>query len=96
MNGYAPVEPDPSLINSADISNLFGKAPGWFSRDRVRKSLYARGFPHPVVLGRWSAQAVANWMVIVGSNPHAVGPNPPRKGRRPASKRRPNGYAPVN
>lgn len=96
MNGYAPVDGATlSVLTSAEISLLFRKPPGWFRRDRVRKQLYARGFPHPLFLGRWSAEAVANWIATAGSNPRSVGPNPPRKARRSNGKHRPNGYAPV-
>lgn len=97
MNGYAPVERTAlSVLTSAEISLLFCKPPGWFGRDRVRKQLYASGFPHPLYRGRWSAEAVANWMATAGSNPHGVSPKLPRTSRRSPNKRRPNGYAPVH
>jgi hypothetical protein len=34
-------------LTTADIETAFRKPRGWFGRDRVRKRLYARGFPHP-------------------------------------------------
>jgi predicted DNA-binding transcriptional regulator AlpA len=52
----------PQLISSAQVSALFGKPQTWFSRDRVRKSLYARSFPRPVIRGRWSRSAVTAWL----------------------------------
>lgn len=97
MNGYAPVERAAlAMLTSAEISLLFRKPPGWFGRDRVRKQLYASGFPHPLFRGRWSAEAVANWMATADSNPHRVGPNPLRKVAQHTRKRRPIGYAPVH
>jgi predicted DNA-binding transcriptional regulator AlpA len=59
------------LINSAEVCRLFGMNPDWFSRDRVRKSLYARGFPRPVIRGRWLASAVIDWLQREGNPPHA-------------------------
>jgi predicted DNA-binding transcriptional regulator AlpA len=59
------------LINSAEVCRLFGKNSDWFLRDRVRKSLYARGFPRPVIRGRWLASAVMDWLQREGNLPHA-------------------------
>jgi hypothetical protein len=97
MSAYA--EPDgvgiPTPLTAADISTLFKKPAGWFGRDVVRKRLYAKGFPHPLERGLWSAVAVANWMASAGSNPAAVAPPSGRKPRPAPGRRRPNGYAPV-
>jgi len=60
-SGYAAVE-KPRLINAIQIAHLFNKPEQWFSRDRVRKALYARGFPRPVVRGRWLASAIDAWL----------------------------------
>ena len=46
-------------LTAADIETAFCKPAGWFGRDRVRKRLYAKGFPHPFERGLWSAKAVA-------------------------------------
>ena len=35
---------------------FFRKPAGWFGRDRVRKRLYAKGFPHPFERGLWSTK----------------------------------------
>jgi hypothetical protein len=53
---------NPRLISATDISKLFVKPEDWFSRDRVRKALYARGFPAPIIRGRWLRSAVETWM----------------------------------
>ena len=58
---YAQIE-TPRLIDAARISSLFGKPANWFQRDRVRKSLYAHGFPAPVIRGRWLRTAVEAWL----------------------------------
>jgi hypothetical protein len=47
-------------LTAGDIETAFGKPAGWFGRDRVRKRLYAQGFPHPFERGLWSAKAVAD------------------------------------
>jgi hypothetical protein len=60
-NSYSEVWPA-QLISSAAVSACFGKPPTWFSRDRVRKSLYARGFPKAVIPGRWSRSAICAWL----------------------------------
>lgn len=90
-SGYAAPPPStvPAPLTSADITTLFKKPDGWFDRDRVRKRLYAKGFPKPFERGRWSAKAVADWM----ANP--VPPAPPAPQAPPKRSRRPNGYAPV-
>jgi hypothetical protein len=93
-NGYSAARLDgPLPLTSAAISRLFTKAPGWFDRDRVRKRLYSKGFPHPFERGLWSAQAVADWMATAGSNPDCSTPTARR--RRPVRRQRLNGYAPV-
>jgi hypothetical protein len=82
QNGYAEPEVTlPAPLTSDDISRIFKKGPGWFDRDRVRKRLYAKGFPKPFERGLWSPKAVADWII----NPVL----PPKPERR----RRPNGYA---
>ena len=92
----------PKLLRSADIDKLFEREPGWFNRDRVRKRLYAKGFPHPVEAGRWSPLAIEAWMRGAGANPDAVPPDVERRGPRGriTSRRRPrrsatSGYAPT-
>lgn len=90
-------------LTAGDIEAVFGKPAGWFGRDRVRKRLYSKGFPHPLERGLWSAKAVADWIASAGSNAAGVLPRPPRKGSepsakppaRPARRQRSNGYAPV-
>jgi hypothetical protein len=81
-------------LTAADIETAFRKPRGWFGRDRVRKRLYARGFPHPFERGLWSAQAVADWLATAGINPDCSAPTAPRR-RRPSRRQRPNSYAPV-
>jgi hypothetical protein len=78
-------------LTAADIETAFRKPRGWFGRDRVRKRLYARGFPHPFERGLWSAQAVADWLATAGINPDCSAP----RRRRPSRRQRPNSYAPV-
>jgi hypothetical protein len=95
MDAYYPVQRAcPPPLRSADIAHLFGKQPRWFDRDRVRKRLYAKGFPHPLDRGLWSADAVLTWLATIGANPQHA---PPASVRRNQSmrKRRPNGYAPA-
>jgi hypothetical protein len=89
MNGYADPAPStvPKPLTSEDISALFSKAPGWFSRDAVRKRFYAKGFPKPFDRGLWSPKAVADWI----ANPVPLTGTP----RAKPSGRRPNGYSPV-
>ena len=90
-------------FTAADIETLFRKPAGWFGRDRVRKRLYAKGFPHPFERGLWSARAVSDWLATAGSNPTGAEPRLPRKASepsvelplRPARRQRSNGYAPV-
>jgi hypothetical protein len=48
LNVYSPIEA-PRLIDASCVSALFGKPAKWFERDRVRKALYARGFPVAVI-----------------------------------------------
>ena len=99
---YVDPEADPLRpLTAADIETVFRKPAGWFSRDRVRKRLYAKGFPHPFERGLWSAKAVADWLATAGSNP--TGAVPQRKASeqqteprpRPTRRQRSNGYAPV-
>jgi hypothetical protein len=90
-------------LTAADIERAFRKPSGWFGRDRVRKRLYAQGFPHPFERGLWSAKAVADWLATAGSNPTGDVPRPMLKASerqaepRPRATRRQgsNGYAPV-
>ena len=90
-------------LTAGDIETLFRKSPGWFGRDRVRKRLYAKGFPHPFERGLWSGKAVADWLASAGSNSTGAPPRSPRKvsersaepAQPPARRQRSNGYAPV-
>lgn len=61
MSGYAP-SLTPHLLDANAVSAMFAKPKDWFSRDRVRKTLYARGFPKPVIRGRWLRTAVQDWL----------------------------------
>ena len=90
-----PVDDALRPLTAAELErDVFRKPPGWFRRNRNRKRLYAKGFPHPFERGLWSAQAVKTWLTTAGSNPNGT---VPREGRRPkpARKQRPNAYAPV-
>lgn len=81
-------------LTAADLErDVFRKPKGWFGRDRNRKRLYAKGFPHPFERGLWSAQAVKTWLATAGNNPDGTVP----RGHRPRAsrKQRPNAYAPV-
>ncbi len=67
------------LISSADISAIFGKPPTWFSRHRNRAPLEQRGFPKPIIRGRWLRTAVEAWLEREGrrtrlSSNHVPGP----------------------
>lgn len=86
-DSYASVS-SPWLLDAATITALFGKPRGWFSRDRVRKALYARGFPQPVIRGRWLRTAVETWLEREGNR---------QKHRAAPARRTPraNGYAQV-
>jgi hypothetical protein len=64
---YAAVA-NPRLVTAAYISELFGKPPGWFAKDRVRKALYLQGFPAPVIRGRWLRSAVDTWLEKQGTS----------------------------
>lgn len=93
--GY--VDPLPSSVRpmtAPEISRLFGKSDGWFTRDRVRKRLYAKGFPHPLERGLWSRSAVAAWLSMTGANPTHEPPRSPNR-RRTVQRRSSNAYAPV-
>jgi len=103
-SGYINPVADPLRpLTAADIEAVFYKPAGWFGRDRVRKRLYAKGFPHPFERGLWSAKAVADWLARAGSNPTGSPPRTHRKASeasaepypRPARRQRTNGYAPV-
>src|SRR5687768_860548 len=103
-SAYIDVMADPLRpLKPADIETVFCKPAGWFGRDRVRKRLYAKGFPHPFERGLWSAKAVADWLASAGSNPTGSPPRPPRKSSepsaepptRPARRQRSNGYASI-
>jgi hypothetical protein len=58
---YTPLE-TPRLIDACRVSLLFGKPAAWFKRNRVRKALYARGFPRAVIRDRRSRSAVDTWL----------------------------------
>jgi hypothetical protein len=98
-----PVADPLGPLTAADIETAFRKPAGWFGRDRVRKRLYAKGFPHPFERGLWSAKAVADWLATAGSNPTSAVPRTLRKASeqqaeprpRPARRQRSNGYAPI-
>lgn len=95
MSAYADPAPNPlQPMTAPEISRMFGKPDGWFTRDRVRKRLYAKGFPHPLERGLWSRSAVAAWMSTAGSNPTHEPPRAANR-RRTAQRRRANGYAPL-
>lgn len=49
-------------LTAADIETIFRKPAGQLCRDRVRKRVYANGFPHPFEHELWSAKAVADWI----------------------------------
>jgi hypothetical protein len=51
---------------AANIETVFRKPAGRFGRNRVRKGLYAKGFPHSFERGLWSATAVADWLASAG------------------------------
>jgi hypothetical protein len=90
VSGYvAPAEPL-QLIASPAIDKLFARKRGWFGRARVRKRLYAKGFPLPVERGRWLRSAVVAWIVAQGSVPGDQAPAPAKRRRRPAAA---SGYA---
>jgi hypothetical protein len=99
MNGYAPPPAReefhlPAFLTPADISTLFQKPAGWFNNHRVRKRLYANGFPHPCARARWSPLAVKQWMQRAGSNPEALHADPRAKSnRRRRRGSRAGGYA---
>lgn len=65
IKGYVPAQ-TPYLIDAKSIAEAFGKPADWFVRDRVRKDLYARGFPAPVIRGRWLRTAVFAWIETQG------------------------------
>lgn len=97
MNAYAPIQSTCSApLTSGDITRLFKKPQGWFDRDRVRKRLYAKGFPHPFERGLWSAQAVAAWLAAAGQNPLQIPPPSDAREHKPISRGRRNAYAPVS
>jgi len=45
-------------LTATDIETVYCKPAGQFGRNRVRKGLYAKGFPHPFERGLWSAKTV--------------------------------------
>ena len=64
MAASAYIDPvaDPSgRLMAADIETIFRKSAGRLVRDRVRKRVYANGFPHPFEHELWSAKA-ADWI----------------------------------
>ena len=71
-------------LTAADIEKAFRKPAGCFGRDRVRKRLYAKGFPHPFERGLWSAKAVADWLASAGSNPTGSPPAAAPESKRTA------------
>lgn len=67
VNAYVPITSPPRLLDAAAINTMFGKPRGWLERDRTRKALYARGFPQPVIRGRWLRTAVEAWLERMGN-----------------------------
>lgn len=73
MVASAYIDPvvDPSgPLTTADIETPSCKPAGRLGRDRVRKGLYAKCFPHPFERGLWSAKAVAEWLASAGGAEH--------------------------
>ena len=68
MNAYTPATRS-RLVNAAQISAMFGKPADWFSRDRTRKRLNAKGFPQCVERGLWLRTAIESWMERIGTQP---------------------------
>lgn len=93
MSGYSDIDPAdvPQFLTSADISALFQRRADWFQDYRVRRRLYAQGFPHPVQAGRWSPLAVRLWQQRAGENLAGAQPADHRRPRR--RSRAANGYA---
>jgi hypothetical protein len=62
---------DPSgPLTAADIETVSRKPAGRLGRDRIRKRLYTKGFPHPFERGLWSAKAVPEWLASAGGAEH--------------------------
>lgn len=98
MSTYADPPPPvpvsvPKPLSSSDIDKLFKRKSGWFNRDRVRKRLYKKGFPHPIQRGQWSSLAVYAWMTLVGANHHNLPPDVKPRPRRRGGRGSSNGYA---
>ena len=69
MAASAYIDPvvDPSgPLTAANIETLSRKPAGRLGCDRVRKRLYAKGFPHPFERAQWSAKGVAGWLTSAG------------------------------
>src|SRR5690349_13023314 len=96
---YAEPAGDDALkpLTAADLErDVLKKPPGWFGRDRNRKRLYDKGFPHPFERGLWSRSAVVSWLSGAGSNPDGLQPAQARKAAQKHRRRqRPNAYAEV-
>jgi hypothetical protein len=69
------VSGDDVMLTSRDVSRLMKKGDAWFAGARVRRELYARGFPRPRIRGRWSRAEVLAW--INGAPPPPAAPAPP-------------------
>ena len=48
------------------IETVFRKPASRFGRNRVRKGLYAKSFPHSLECGLWSATALADRLASAG------------------------------
>jgi predicted DNA-binding transcriptional regulator AlpA len=55
------------LITAAEISAMCGKPSLWFCRHRVRIRFRERGFPEPIIRGRWLRSAVEAWLEQQGT-----------------------------
>ena len=69
MTASAYIDPvlEPSgRPTAADIEMVSRKPADRLGRDRVRKRLYAKGFPNPCERGLWSAKAMAHCLASAG------------------------------
>lgn len=85
-NAYVPVSSPPRLVDAAAVNNMFGKPHGWFSRNRVRKALYARGFPQPIIRGRWLRTAIESWCEREGNRTNLRQSDSDRHQRSPRAR----------
>ena len=69
MAASAYIDPvaDPSgRLMAADIETIFRKSAGRLVRDRVRKRLDTKVFPHPFERALWPAKGIADWLPSAG------------------------------